>query len=335
MAPVSRHEDVGFTPRVNSESGQIPFLQWADVAIQHLHGWFDNVPVELKSRLTTLQNRFAPVGDRNLAGAFFSPHKTPFPELMYRHAADLGIVGTPRESAAVQGIFALYCALRILDDVVDEPQVFARDHVYLAQHFSALSDEMFARAVGNSTHFWVFRRLVLAEMAAVSAWEVDELRRSNFNKLPTNPMDLTARLGAKLAPLGIGLFALSCIADREGDGDWIAAFSKSFGAGLQVANDLLNAKPDHVRGFYTPVLIALYSRGLADPNNKAEPIWPTLIGHSVFEELLGAARSHCRAAEKCAQDAGAAGVAQVVRDRITAMDDLKMRLLALSLGSRI
>ncbi|MBK8253796.1 MAG: hypothetical protein IPK82_14165 [Polyangiaceae bacterium] len=313
---------------------QILFQQWADIAIQHLHGWFDNVPAPLKSRLSILQNRLAPFGNGNLARAFFSPHKTPFPQLMFEHATQLGIVCTSREQAAVQGIFALYCTLRILDDVVDEPEVFGRDHVYLAQHFSVLSDELFAQAVGGSTRFWTFKRALLTEMAAVSAWEVDVLRASNFGNLPTETTDLTVKLGAKLAPLGIGLFALSCIADRERDSDWIAQFSKSFGAGLQVANDLLNARPDHIRGFYTPVLIALYSRGLANPNNKGEPIWPTLVGHPVFDELLQVARSHCQAAEKCAQDAGAAGVAQVVRDRLAAMDDLKMRLLALSLGSR-
>lgn len=267
-----------------------------------------------------------------MEGALTAPFATPFIALIEAYRADLGLPDEGAVDAVGEGTLALYCYLRLQDDIVDDPASFDPSFVYAAEIFAGASAQAFAAAVGGRLGFWSFRRRILDELAAASAWEIDTYRSEDPARAAAHSEEHAALLGAKLAPVAIPLAALAAAAGRERADEWIGPFSRSFGAALQINNDLLNARDDHASGRLTPSLAALYAGGRVGPGSEAYRIWPALAGDRALTRMTCAARAHLEAAVACARGAGAAGVAEVAASQIPALDEIAPRLLRLALG---
>jgi hypothetical protein len=267
-----------------------------------------------------------------MEGALTAPFATPFLTLIEAYRTDLGLPDEGAVDAVGEGALALYCYLRLQDDIVDDPAAFDPSFVYAAEVFSGASAQAFAAAAGGRAEFWAFRRRILDELAAASAWEIDTYLSEDLAQAAERAEEHAAVFGAKLAPLGIPLAALAAAAGRERAVEWVGPFSRSFGAGLQIHNDLLNARDDHASGRLTPALAALYAGGRIGPESESYRIWPALAGDPALVRMTHAARSHLDTAMTCARGAGATRVAEAVVSWLPALDEIAPRLLRLALG---
>lgn len=308
---------------------------WAARSFQKSSAWFDAAPPALAGRLARVRARVSSApGQSSVEGALTAPFATPFLALIEAFRGDLRLPGEGAVDAVGEGALALYFYLRLQDDIVDDPARFDPSFVYAAEIFAGASAEAFAAATGGAPSFWSFRRRILDDLAAASAWEIDTYRRRD----PAPPGALVeehaALLGAKLAPMAIPLAALAVSAGGERAIAWLGPFARSLGAALQITNDLLNARDDHAAGRLTPSLAALYSGGRVTPESEAHRVWPALAGDPALARMTGAARTLVEAAVACARAAGALAVADVAAAHLPEQGDLALRLLRLALGAR-
>lgn len=310
-----------------------PSPAWLRRALQAFERAIVAAPAAISRRLSRIWASAASKhGATSVEGSLTSLLATPWPALLEAHRVDLDLPSAGVIDAVAEGTMGLYFYLRIQDDVIDEPSLFDPTYLYAAELLAGASAEAFARAVGGRTSFWSVRRAILDEMAATGAWEIDVYRRTRPAEAAARAEEHAALLGSKLAPVAIPLAALACAAGDELSSAWIAPFARELGAALQIVNDLLNARDDHVAGRLTPALAALYSGGRVAPAAEAHRVWPVLAGDPSLGRMLGAARAHLEAAVARAEGAGAPSVAAVAAERARSLDDLPRRLLALALG---
>jgi hypothetical protein len=306
---------------------------WTSRALSASARWFDAAPPPLQTRLASVRARVASAqGQSSVDGALTAPGATPFLALTEAFRSDLQLPEDGAVDAVGAGSLALYFYLRIQDDVVDEPALFDRAHAYAAEIFAGLSAEAYARAVGASPAFWGFRRAILTELASVSAWELDTYRALDLATAAALAEEHSAMLGSKLVPMAIPLAALAAVADRQESFSWLGLYARALGRALQIANDLLNARDDHVAGRLTPTLAALYAGGRVKRGDEAFRVWPLLAGDAALERMLGLARLHAGAAINVAAEAGALALAAATRQSATILDEIPVRLLRLAMG---
>lgn len=308
---------------------------WAKRAFSASDAWFEGAPPQLAGRLARVRERIASSHNKSsMAGALTAPFATPFLALIEAQRIDLHLPDTGVVDAVAEGTLALYLYLRVQDDIVDEPALFDPSNVYAGEIFAGKSAEAFARAVGAQPVFWSFRSQALADLAGESAWEIDVYRSVDPMRAGERAEDDAARLGAKLAPCAIPLAALSVAAGRASDLQWLLPFARALGAGLQIHNDLLNARDDHAGGRLTPSLAALYSGGRVTPDSEPHRVWPALAGDPALARMTSAARAFFERANEIAREHGALALADVAASRLPALDRIASHLLQLSLGVR-
>lgn len=308
---------------------------WIDRAFATAARWFREAPPELESRLAKAHARVSSAqGRASIAGALTAPFATPFIPLIEAFRSDLRLPAEGVVDAVAEGTLALYFYLRIQDDIVDEPAIFDASHVYAAELFAGESAAAFARAAGDWPAFWVFRRDVLRELSAVSVWELDVYRASDPVSASARVEEDAVRLGRKLAPVAIPLAALATAAGQERALRWIRLFAEDLGCALQIANDLLNARDDHVARRLSPSLAALYASGRVTAQTEAFRIWPALASDAALARMQGIAAARARSAITLAEEAGAPELARAASESMALLEEIPARLLKLSLGVR-
>lgn len=312
-----------------------PRPAWLLHALAESSRWIDRAPPALHGRLARVQQRIASgQGAGSIEGALTARLAPPAFALTEAYRVDLGLPDGPLLRALGEGLIGLYLYLRIQDDVIDEPSTFDPSHLYAAEIFAGASAEGFARAVGDQPVFWSFRRAALDELAAVSAWEIDAYRAIDRAVAARLAEEHAAHLGSKLVPIAIPLAALAAATDRPRALAWIAPFARALGRALQIVNDLLNARDDHVAGRLTPSLAALYSGGRVAPDDEPHRVWPALASDPALDRMARAAASHIEAAASLASDAAAPTLAAAASDLHAILPEIGPRLLKLTLGVR-
>jgi hypothetical protein len=306
---------------------------WVRRALDAYARWIAAAPAPLTDRLARVHALIASrQGAGSVLGALTSPFTTPWLALLEAYREDLGLPDAGAIDAVAEGTLGLYFYLRIQDDVIDTPATSDPSYLYAAEIFAGASAEAFARVAGARPAFWALRRQILDELAATSAWEIDTYRRMDPAEAAERLEEHATLLGSKLMPLAIPLAALGLEGGKDGAFDWIGPFSRSFGAALQIENDLLNARDDHAAGRLTPSLVALYAGGRVTRDGQSHLVWPTLVGDPALTRMIHAARAHIEAAVARATEAGAPAVAAVAARRLSTLGEIAPRLLRLTLG---
>jgi len=307
--------------------------EWAGRSVAAAVGWLDAAPVPLRGRIDAVRSRVARGRSGDLAeGMLAAPLLGPYFAMTEAFRRDLELPGEGAIDEVGKGAVALYLYLRIQDDVIDEPMTFDPSYFYVAELLAGASAEAYARAVGDRAVFWSFRRAILDDMARASAWEIDAYRVIDRAEAGARAEEHAEVLGSKLAPVAIPLAALAAAARKEEHLAWLGDFARGFGAALQIANDLLNAREDHAAGRLTPSLAALYAGGRVAEGADASRVWPALAGDAALPRMVGAARRFAEAAVDLAAKAGARTLAAAVNESAALLDDIPSRLLKLSLG---
>lgn len=309
--------------------------EWADRAVAACAHWFDAAPPALRRRLEAVRARIARHSGGDFAeGMLAAPLLSPYFAMTEAFRRDLELPPQGAVDEVGKGAVALYFYLRIQDDIIDEPTVFDPSYAYAAELLAGASAEGFARAVGDRSAFWAFRRATLDELASTGAWELDSYRGVDRAEAGARAEEHAATLGAKLVPVAIPLAALAVAAHREAHLSWLGEFARGFGAALQIANDLLNARDDHAAGRLTPSLAALYAGGRVAPGGEAVLVWPALAGDPALPRMIEAAHRFAAAAIERASQAGAPLLAAAAGASAALLDGIQPRLLKLSLGVR-
>ncbi len=312
-----------------------PRPAWVLHALAESSRWVAGAPPALQSRLARVQARVASgQGAASVEGALTARLATPGFALTEAYRRDLDLPDGPLLRALGEGALGLYFYLRIQDDVIDEPGTYDASYLYAAEVFAGASAEGFARAVGDQPVFWSFRRAALDELAAISAWEIDTYRALDLAVTGAHAEQHAAELGSKLIPMAIPLAALAAATNRPRSLAWIGPFARALGRALQIANDLLNARDDHVTGRLTPSLAALYAGGRVSRSDDAFRVWPALAGDPALDRMLRAARMHVEAAASLAADSEAPALAAATTGIGAVLDEIAPRLLKLALGVR-
>lgn len=237
---------------------------------------------------------------------------------------DYGIpAGDPRVEAIGEAALALYFYLRVQDDIVDEPEEVDRANVFLLEVFHGASQRAFARALGGSPEMAAFCEETMDTFASAAVWELDAFRGTGAE------IDMV-RLGQKFLPMAIPLGALALLAERPAHLPTLADFVTELGTGLQMVNDILNVKEDHMNRRLTPVLKWLYADEKVSSAETPARIRLALLANEVLPRVLGCAREAFRKAECTALDMGAPTLAGVARNRETFVESLPRRLFALN-----
>jgi hypothetical protein len=309
--------------------------EWADHAVAACAFWFDSAPAALRRRLAAVRARIARHSGGDFAeGMLTAPLLSPYFAMTEAFRRDLGLPPRGVVDEVGKGAVALYFYLRIQDDIIDEPTVFDPSYAYAAEMLAGASAEAFARAVGDRAAFWAFRRVILDELASTGAWEIDTYRSVDRAEASALAEEHAATLGSKLVPVAIPLAALAVAARREAHLEWLGEFARGFGAALQIANDLLNARDDHMEGRLTPSLAALYAGGRVAPSADAVLVWPALAGDPALPRMLDAARRLAGAAIELASRGGAPLLGAAAGESAALLDGIQPRLLKLALGVR-
>lgn len=262
-------------------------------------------------------------GGNSLETALSSSLATPGPALMEALRHDLGIsLNDTRLSAIARGTLALYYYVRVQDDIVDEPKLFDRGYVYVAEVFSGASVRAFAEVLADYPHFFAFHESTMRAFASAATWEIDVYRQG----LATQ--DDLVRIGQKFLPMVIPLGALALLADNNFDLDALVEFVTCFGTGLQMLNDILNIKEDHIEKRLTPILRWLYEGGRATPSCEAQSIRLILLSDTALEQGLNCAREAIARAELIALKLRTPELAAIVRHQAALIESIPTQLLA-------
>jgi hypothetical protein len=279
----------------------------------------------LATRLAPTATRLSQMnGAASIRGALSAMVATPGLALLEALRADYGIgVDDPRVETIGEAALALYFYLRVQDDIVDEPEQLDRAYVYVAEVFSGASQRAFAQALAGSPRFFTFREEIMAVFASAATWEVDAFRTGMATKA-----DLV-RMGQKLLPIAIPLGALALLAGRPAQLAPLVQFTTHFGSGLQMVNDLLNVKEDHVRQRLTPVLSWLYAGGKVTPGAPPATIRLALLADAALHRALTCAQEAMAQAEQVALALHTQRLAAIAHNRTAYVQSVPQRLLAL------
>lgn len=259
---------------------------WFTEAFSFIEQLLSSVEPPLADRIAQFCVRWQRMnGGNSLETALASSLATPGPALMEALRQDLGIsLNDPRLSAIARGTLAFYYYVRVQDDLVDEPKLFDRGYIYVAEVFSGASVKAFAEVLAGNPHFFAFHESTMRTFASAATWEIDVYRRGLASQ------DNLVLMGQKFLPMAIPLGALALLADRDFDLEALVQFVTSLGTGLQMLNDILNIKEDHVEKRLTPILRSLYEGGRATPSSIAGGIRLILLSDLALEQGLKCAR---------------------------------------------
>lgn len=308
---------------------------WVARALSAARPWFETRSPELGRRLARVHARVVRKGGpTSLDAALAASLATPFLQLTEALRVDLDLPDGDAIAAIGEGTLALYFYLRAQDDMVDEPADLDVSFVYAAEVFAGASAEAYARAIGGDPAFWSLRRRVLDDLAAVSSWEFDTLRSVDPIQAAERAEEHATRLGDKLGPIAIPLAATAIAAHRPDAIERLHACSLHLGRALQVANDLLNARDDHVGGRMTPSLAALYAGGRVTRETPPFQVWPALVADPALPRMQAFALREIDRALSLLADLGAPALAEVTKRSARVLHEIPSRLLGLSLGVR-
>lgn len=284
---------------------------WMTRAFAALSTLTRSLPPPLDARFARVRERLGRSNQSDtLEGALSSSAATPGLSLFDAYRRDLGLEeADPRVAALAEGMLCLYLHVRIQDDVVDEPALFDRPFIYLAEVFSAASARAFAQALPGEPGFFAFRERVLARFSAAAAWEIDLLHPGAAS------VDEERRIGEKLLPMAIPLGALSFLAGPREEADALVGVALPLATSLQVVNDLLNLPEDHLGGRPTPLLHRLYRSGAIRRESSLGEVRTALLGGDVIEHACAWSATELGRAESVANDLGRASLAGAVRER--------------------
>lgn len=306
---------------------------WLTEAFEGHQRFVASLPHPLDERLDRVSRRIARShGGSSFETAISAPTATPFLALLEAYRSDLGIDGSDARLPAIgEATLSLYVCVRIEDDLVDEPELFDRGYVFLAQAFSGRSLIAFAEALGSDAAFFAFQGRVMAEFAAVAAWEIDVLHKGLASPAEER------RIGEKILPMAVPLGALAFAAGRPEQAGPIRELVVALGAGLQVMNDLLNLEDDHAGGRLSPLLMRLYREGRATPGSSSLAMRAALLAGDVLDEGMAWAREELNRAEAIASALSLPRVRGVVLERGAFLPHLPALVVAecLRLGSTI
>lgn len=293
----------------------------------------ESLPPPLDRRFARVAQRIAcSHGGSSFETAVTAPTATPFLALLEACRLDLGISASDvRLSAIGEATLALYICVRIQDDLVDEPDIFDRGYVFVAEAFAGRSLAAFAEALGTDAGFFAFHGRTMGAFALAAAWEIDVLHRGFASPAEER------RIGEKLLPMAIPLGALAFVAGRPGQAEPLRDFVVALGGDLQVVNDLLNLEDDHVGGRPSPLLARLYREGRAAPGCSSLTLRTALLAGEVMDEGLAWAREELDRAGKIAAALELRHVCEVVQGRKAFLQRMPEILVAecLRLGSSV
>ena len=298
---------------------------WFPGAMQAVERLFVAFKPPLSERLAQTAARLSQMnGATSIAGALTAMVATPGLALLEALRADYGIaVDDPQLQAIGEAALALYFYLRIQDDIVDEPELLDRASVYVAEIFGSASQRAFAQALEGSPRFFAFREAIMAAFASAALWEVDHFRSGREDEA-----DLM-HMGQKFLPMAVPLGAVALLAGRPAHLDPLTEFATHFGIGLQLVNDVLNVKEDHVKQRLTPVLRWLYAGGKIAPGEPPATIRVALLADAALQRALTWAQEAMGQAETIALGLGASRLAAIPRNRAAYTQSVPHRLLAL------
>jgi hypothetical protein len=300
---------------------------WFPPAMQSVERLFAGCHSSLAERMQQTAARFGRMnGATSIAGALSAMVATPGLAVLEALRLDYGLAADdPRVIAIGEGTLLLYFYVRVQDDIVDEPELLDRAYVYVAELLSGASLRAFAQALDGSPRFFHFREQTMAMFAHVAAWEIDTVRAGVAGE------DDVERLGQKFLPMAIPLGAMALLSDRHADLAALVRFVICFGTGLQLANDLLNIKEDHMQQRLTPVLRWLYAGGKIAPDSPPANIRIALLSDVALTQALRAAEDALEQAARQARALGAPRLAAVASNRAAYVQSVPQHLLALYL----
>jgi hypothetical protein len=298
---------------------------WFPGAMRAVERLFTACGPPLAARLAHTAARLSQMnGAASIAGALSAMVATPGLALLEALRADYGIgVADPHVETIGEAALALYFALRVQDDIVDEPAQLDRAYIYVAEVFSGASQRAFAQALAGSPRFFAFREEIMAVFVSAATWEVDVFCTGVATKA-----DLV-RMGQKLLPIAIPLGALALLAGRPAQLEPLVQFTTHFGIGLQMVNDLLNVKEDHMKQRLTPVLSWLYAEGKVTPDAPPTTMRLALLADAVLPRALACAQEAIGQAEQTALAMQAPRLAAIANNRAVYVQSVPHRLLAL------
>jgi hypothetical protein len=298
---------------------------WFPAAMRATERLFTMFGPPLSERLTRMAERLGQMnGGGAIERALFAASATPFLALIEALRADYGLAAEdPRVVAIGEATLALYFYVRVQDDIVDEPDLLDRGFVYVAEIFNGASQRAFAQAVGGGPAFFAFRDETMATFASAAVWELDAFRTGAVTE------DDLVRMGQKFLPMAVPLGALALVAGRPADMERLVQFVTTLGTGLQMLNDVLNVKEDHVQQRLTPVLRWLYASGKATPGEPPTTVRIALLSDEALTRALNQAKESIGQAEQLALALGAERVAAIVRQRAAYIESVPHRLLSL------
>lgn len=135
--------------------------------------------------------------------------QSPYLAMLDALRLDYGLAGDDQRLPALgEAALAHYFYVRLLDDVIDEPEQFDRGFVYVTELFSGASQRAFAEALGDHPLFFGFKERTMAAFFAATAWDVDVVRAA-----PVDEADI-ARIGGKVLYRAVALGAVALLAGR-------------------------------------------------------------------------------------------------------------------------
>lgn len=310
------------TPNINA---RLP--GWFPAAMRAAERVFAAGHSSLGARLDQTAARLARMnGATSITGALSAMVATPGLALLEALRLDYGVTADdPRIATIGEGTLLLYFYVRVQDDIVDEPEALDRGYVYVAELLSGASLRAFAQALAGCPRFFCFREQTMAAFAHTAAWEIDTVRAGAASE---NDVE---QLGQKFLPMAIPLGAMALLADRPDDLDALVRFVISFGIGLQLVNDILNVKEDHIQQRLTPVLRWLYAGGKIAPATPAANVRMALLSDTAIDRALRAAEAALDQAAQLAREIGAPRLAAVASNRAAYVRSIPQQLLTLYL----
>lgn len=324
-----------FAPPSHLESAKYP--AWALSAIAAAARWCMGLPCPLHGRADSFFERLRQgSGGRSLAELLYLPWATPFFSLMDVYAADRNIDRNGEYFYRIgEGALFLYFGVRVQDDVVDEPLEFERAAVYLMESFLGASARAFAAGVGHHPEFWAMRDEIMCTFNNTALIEAAGREGDLNSNLKEFDGDSYLWMGRKFFPMAVPLAAIACRSGHSSDWKWLLALVESFGAGLQMINDIFNSGEDHRDGRQTPVLEALRRHVELERDTPVGYVRAHLNSSPALAWAIAIAQGHMKNAYRIAVENHVIGIANLIQERIGLSELVPSKLLALCFGAGV
>lgn len=320
----------------NLSDEQLP--AWIFDALAQVSSWHERLIEPLRGRADHFFERLSfNHGGCSMAELLASPWATPFMHLIDAYCNDRNFDRIDKRLIAVgEGTLFLYFAVRVQDDLVDDPVNTDVVDMYLIDAFLGASARAFACGIGAQGRFWTVRDALMCSFNNTAVMEILERRRgrcvSNSTEFQSNSYEW---MGQKFLPMAIPLSALSFLVGEESGVAWLQSFVVQFGTGLQMINDIFNVGEDYLNGRQTPVLDELCKNTKVSDCDSIAHVRALLNSSAALPWAMGIARAHIGNAVRIAMDNGAPCVAAVAKQREDTIDLVPSGLLALCLGGSV